>query len=158
MILTKPSSPNHHPVSWTEPNTPFDDAQLNQAMLLKAQDAIDKKYPAEFFYDVINTDRSIGARISGEIAKKHGNQGMSSTPIKIHLRGTAGQSFGVWNAEGLSFTLQDANDYVGEGMAGGKITIKPHQGTAFFSLSRNYRQHLLIWRDRWKTFCRWNGW
>ena len=133
-ILTKPSSPNHHPVSWTEPNTPFDDAQLNQAMLLKAQDAIDKKYPAEFFYDVINTDRSIGARISGEIAKKHGNQGMSSTPIKIHLRGTAGQSFGVWNAGGLELYLTgDANDYVGKGMAGGKITIKPHQGTAFSS-------------------------
>ena len=133
-ILTKPSSPNNHPVSWTEPNTPFDDARLNQTMLLKAQDAIDKKYTAEFFYDVINTDRSIGARISGEIAKKHGNQGMSSTPIKIHLRGTAGQSFGVWNAGGLELYLTgDANDYVGKGMAGGKITIKPHQGTAFSS-------------------------
>jgi glutamate synthase (NADPH/NADH) large chain len=81
---------------------------------------------------VINTDRSVGARLSGEIAKRYGNQGMAASPIKIYLDGTAGQSFGVWNAGGVELYLTgDANDYVGKGMAGGKVVIKPHMGTAF---------------------------
>ena len=59
---------------------------------------------------------------------------MASHPIKINLTGTAGQSFGVWNAGGLEMTLTgDANDYVGKGMTGGKITIKPPKGTAYKS-------------------------
>ncbi|XPE57405.1 hypothetical protein ACNKHQ_18720 [Shigella flexneri] len=49
-------------------------------------------------YDIRNTDRSVGARLSGEIVKRHGNQGMAADPVKVHFNGTAGQSFGVWNA------------------------------------------------------------
>jgi glutamate synthase (NADPH/NADH) large chain len=86
----------------------------------------------EFHYTIKNTDRSVGAALSGEIARHHGDQGMAATPIKISFTGTAGQSFGVWNAGGLELTLTgDANDYVGKGMAGGKITIKPPKGVAY---------------------------
>ena len=75
-------------------------------------------------YDIKNLDRSIGASLSGEIAKRYGNHGFSSTPIRLHLNGTAGQSLGVWNAGGVEIHLTgDANDYVGKGMSGGKITI-----------------------------------
>ncbi len=57
---------------------------------------------------------------------------LAASPIKIYLDGTAGQSFGVWNAGGVELYLTgDANDYVGKGMAGGKVVIKPHLGTAF---------------------------
>jgi len=63
--------------------------------------------------------------LSGEIAKRHGNLGMSSAPINFRLTGVAGQSLGVWNAGGLNIYLEgDANDYVGKGMAGGKIVIR----------------------------------
>ena len=73
-----------------------------------------------------NFNRSIGARIAGEIAKLHGNNGMQDAPLDISLRGTAGQSFGVWNVAGLNMTLiGDANDYVGKGMAGGRLIIRP---------------------------------
>lgn len=131
-ILEAPVSPEGHPLYWTEPNAPFDKAQLNQQILDDALDAIEKRQSTSLYYNVINTDRSIGARISGEIAKLYGNQGMAGSPIKLYLDGTAGQSFAVWNAGGVELYLTgDANDYVGKGMAGGKVVIKPHQGTAF---------------------------
>ncbi|MEZ9160235.1 glutamate synthase large subunit [Vibrio lentus] len=131
-ILETPVSPEGHPLFWTEPNAPFDKAQLNQQILDDAIDAIEKRQSTSLYYNVINTDRSIGARISGEIAKRYGNQGMAGSPIKLYLDGTAGQSFAVWNAGGVELYLTgDANDYVGKGMAGGKVVIKPHQGTAF---------------------------
>ncbi|PME36341.1 glutamate synthase large subunit [Vibrio sp. 10N.286.55.E10] len=131
-ILEAPVSSEGHPLFWTEPNAPFDKAQLNQQILDDALDAIEKRQSTSLYYNVINTDRSIGARISGEIAKRYGNQGMAGSPIKLYLDGTAGQSFAVWNAGGVELYLTgDANDYVGKGMAGGKVVIKPHQGTAF---------------------------
>ncbi|MGF1741066.1 glutamate synthase large subunit [Vibrio profundum] len=131
-LLSVPKSESGHPVYWTEPNAPFDKAHLNQTILDDALDAVENKRSQTLFYDVLNTDRSIGARLSGEIAKRYGNQGMAATPIKLQLQGTAGQSFGVWNAGGVElFLTGDANDYVGKGMAGGKIVIKPHLGTAF---------------------------
>lgn len=131
-ILEAPVSPEGHPLFWTEPNAPFDKAELNQKIVDDAISAVEEGRSASLYYNVINTDRSIGARLSGEIAKRYGNQGMAATPIKLHLDGTAGQSFGVWNAGGVDLYLTgDANDYVGKGMAGGKIVIKPHLGTAF---------------------------
>ena len=81
-----------------------------------------------------NCDRSIGARLSGEIAKRHGNTGMADNPITLQLTGTAGQSFGVWNAGGLHMYLEgDCNDYVGKGMAGGKLVVSPPKGSRFES-------------------------
>ena len=72
--------------------------------------------------------------MSGEIAQRHGDQGISDAPITLNFTGTAGQSFGVWNAGGLNLHLEgDANDYVGKGMAGGRLVIRPPQGAAFQS-------------------------
>ena len=131
-ILAKPVSPEGLPLYCTEPNTPFDHGELNQRIVKDAIKAVEAQESLELYYNVINTDRSIGARLSGEIAKRYGNQGLAATPIRIVLEGTAGQSFGVWNAGGVELILTgDANDYVGKGMAGGKLVIKPHQGTAF---------------------------
>jgi glutamate synthase (NADPH/NADH) large chain len=103
-------------------------------MVGDALDAIKGMSGGTFRYPVRNTHRSIGARLSGEIAKRHGNLGMESHPIRLELTGTAGQSFGVWNAGGLHMYLEgDANDYVGKGMAGGKLVIYPPQGSGFKS-------------------------
>jgi len=95
---------------------------------------IEAKTGGEFEFHITNCDRSIGARISGEIAKRYGNQGMADTPLKLKLTGIAGQSFGVWNAGGLDMYLEgDANDYVGKGMAGGKLVIRPPRTSEFKS-------------------------
>lgn len=131
-LLEAPVSAQGHPLYWTQPNTPFDKGQLNQQFVDDALAAVEAQQSISLYYNVQNTDRSLGARLSGEIAKRYGNQGVAASPIKIYLDGTAGQSFGVWNAGGVELYLTgDANDYVGKGMAGGKLVIKPHLGTAF---------------------------
>ena len=118
----------------TEGNKPFDEGQLNKKMLEIAQDAVTHSSGGEFRFSIQNTDRSVGATLSGEIARHHGDQGMASTPITMHLSGTAGQSFGVWNAGGLNLTLTgDANDYVGKGMTGGVLIVKPPKGVDYLS-------------------------
>jgi len=115
-------------------NTPFDEALLAEQMVADILPAIKAKQGGEFSYEVSNCDRSIGARLSGEIAMLHGNQGMADAPIKLKLTGVAGQSLGVWNAGGLDIYLSgDANDYVGKGMAGGKIVIAPPEDSKFSS-------------------------
>ncbi len=107
-------------------NRPWDRGELAEKMVRDAMPGIASKAGGEFRYAIRNINRSIGARLSGEIARRHGNLGMENTPIDIYFQGTAGQSFGVWNAGGLNLHLEgDANDYVGKGMAGGKIVIYP---------------------------------
>jgi glutamate synthase (NADPH/NADH) large chain len=115
-------------------NKPYDEGLLAERMVTETLPSIDAKQGGEFSYVVTNCDRSIGARLSGEIAQRYGNDGMNDAPIKLNLTGTAGQSFGVWNAGGLDMYLEgDANDYVGKGMAGGKVVIYPPKGSAFAS-------------------------
>jgi glutamate synthase (NADPH/NADH) large chain len=111
-------------------NDPYDKGLLAERMVQAVLPAIETKSGGEFSFEVRNTDRSIGARISGEIAKRHGNLGMEDAPITIKLTGTIGQSFGVWNAGGLNMILEgDANDYVGKGMAGGKLVLFQPKGS-----------------------------
>jgi glutamate synthase (NADPH/NADH) large chain len=113
-------------------NSPYDKGELAEQMIVDMQDAIANKTGGFFEYDIRNINRSIGARISGEIARHHGNYGMSDTPIRMQLKGSAGQSFGVWNAGGLEMRLEgDANDYVGKGMAAGKLVIYPSPESHF---------------------------
>jgi len=115
-------------------NYPFDKGVLAEQMVTEILPAIESKAGGEFSYSVSNCDRSIGARLSGEIAKRYGNQGMVDAPIKLNLRGVAGQSLGVWNAGGLDIHLiGDANDYVGKGMAGGKVVIAPPENSRYAS-------------------------
>ncbi|MDH5648425.1 MAG: glutamate synthase large subunit [Gammaproteobacteria bacterium] len=115
-------------------NEPFDKGELAEQMVADMLPAIEKKAGGEFSYEVRNTNRSIGARLSGEIARRYGNKGLEASPLVIRLTGTAGQSFGVWNAGGLHLYLEgDANDYVGKGMAGGKLVIRPPRSCTFES-------------------------
>ncbi|KJS09238.1 MAG: glutamate synthase [Gammaproteobacteria bacterium BRH_c0] len=119
----------------TQPkNEPFDKGLLAERMVEEMLPAIENGTGGIFHYTIANCDRSIGARISGEIARRYGNQGMANRPIHVNLTGVAGQSLGVWNAGGLEINLTgDANDYVGKGMTGGKIVIKPPKGSRFKS-------------------------
>lgn len=113
-------------------NHPYDAGALAESMVRDILPAIEQKAGGEFSYRITNCDRSIGARLSGEIARRYGNQGMSSKPVRLKLTGVAGQSFGVWNAGGLEMVLEgDANDYVGKGMTGGKLVIYPPKGSVF---------------------------
>jgi glutamate synthase (NADPH/NADH) large chain len=115
-----------------ERNTPFDKGELGEKMLADMRGAIEQRKGGRFGYEIANYHRSIGARISGEIARRWGDHGMADAPLIVRLHGSAGQSFGVWNAGGLHLHLEgDANDYVGKGMAGGKIVLRPPPNATF---------------------------
>jgi len=117
-----------------ESNKPFDKGEKAEQMVAATLAAIDSCSGGEFEFEVCNCDRSIGARLSGEIARRYGNTGMEDKPVVLRLTGTAGQSFGVWNAGGLHMYLEgDSNDYVGKGMAGGKLVIYPPRNSEFKS-------------------------
>jgi len=118
----------------TERNVPKDKGELAEQMVKDVLPAIENKNGGIFNYKVQNFNRSIGARLSGEIARRYGNQGMNDAPVNLRLTGSCGQSFGVWNAGGLHMHLTgDANDYVGKGMAGGKLVVVPPAGSSFLT-------------------------
>jgi len=110
----------------SDANEPFDRGELAERMVRDMLPAIAAKSGGQWAYALSNYHRSIGARISGEIARRWGNYGMQDAPLTLRCSGTAGQSFGVWNTAGLHLYLEgDANDYVGKGMAGGRIVLRP---------------------------------
>ncbi|RAP58190.1 glutamate synthase large subunit [Oleiagrimonas sp. MCCC 1A03011] len=87
-----------------------------------------------FAYAIRNADRAVGARLSGAIARQWGDAGMADHPLTLALAGSAGQSLGAWNAAGLHIDLTgEANDYVGKGMAGGRIVLRPPEDAGYAS-------------------------
>jgi glutamate synthase (NADPH/NADH) large chain/glutamate synthase (ferredoxin) len=101
------------------------DAPLDDTILQDAKDAIATNTSIVLSYDVKNTHRAIGAKLAGEIAYHYGDEGLDGI-VECHFRGSAGGSFGAFSIRGLRFILTgEANDYVGKGMAGGEIVVKP---------------------------------
>ncbi|MGQ9862324.1 MAG: glutamate synthase large subunit [Thiobacillaceae bacterium] len=133
LLLSQGSIPESEPRYCIEPSNPsFDKGELAERMVADALPGILAKTPQRLEYRIRNVNRSIGARLSGEIAKAHGAEGLPDDCLHIKLTGSAGQSFGVWNHRGLTLELEgDANDYVGKGMAGGRLIIYPPKASAF---------------------------
>jgi glutamate synthase (NADPH) large chain len=116
----------------TSSNAPFDKGELAERMVRDLLPAIEGRQGGEWHYELKNYNRSIGARLSGEIARRWGNYGMEEAPVTVRCTGNAGQSFGVWNAGGLHLYLEgDANDYVGKGMAAGRIVLRHPRSARF---------------------------
>ncbi len=116
----------------TPRNPPREPGVLAAKLDIELREAIAGKRGGSFSYPIDNRERAIGARLSGAIARRHGNLGMSDAPITLRLAGSAGQSLGVWNAGGLHIHLDgEANDGVGKGMAGGRIVVRPPRGARF---------------------------
>jgi glutamate synthase (ferredoxin) len=83
-------------------------------------------------YPISNTDRTVGATLAGAIARSHGDQGLACSTVRLVFEGSAGQSFGAFNIRGMHLTLfGDANDYVGKGMGGGEIVVRPPADSTF---------------------------
>jgi len=104
---------------------------LDRSLIEQSQPALDKKQKVSFQSTINNTNRSTGAMLSGEIAQRYGHDGLPEDTINISLTGIAGQSFGAFAARGLTLDLTgEANDYVGKGLAGGRLIIKPPANAA----------------------------
>lgn len=105
---------------------------IDYQLLEKAKIALEEKKPVEFSLPIRNVHRTVGALLSGRIAKYYGSEGLAEDTIKINLNGSAGQSFGAFLSKGVTLTLEgDANDYVGKGLSGGKIIIYPPKNAQF---------------------------
>lgn len=111
---------------WTErQNHPIHDI-LDRKLIEQAKPALESKTPVAFEVDIKNVDRSAGAMLSGEVAKRYGFKGLKDDTISVKLHGTAGQSFAAFLARGITFDLVGAgNDYVGKGLSGGRIVVRP---------------------------------
>ncbi|MBV8287909.1 MAG: glutamate synthase subunit alpha, partial [Hyphomicrobiales bacterium] len=99
---------------------------LDRRLIAEAKDALDRGRHVRLELSIRNCDRSTGAMLSGEIAKRYGHGGLRDETIHIKFKGTAGQSFGAFLAKGVTLELEgDANDYVGKGLSGGRIVVYP---------------------------------
>ncbi len=106
-------------------NHPIDKI-LDRKLIEQAMPALEYRTPVRIEETIKNTDRSAGAMLSGEVAKRYGHAGLPEDTIAVTLHGTGGQSFGAWLAAGVSFELVGVgNDYVGKGLSGGRIVIRP---------------------------------
>ncbi|HEY0179396.1 MAG TPA: glutamate synthase large subunit, partial [Dokdonella sp.] len=105
---------------------------LAEAIARDTAAAVAAKAGGRFRYAIGNTDRAIGARLSGAVARAWGDAGMTDAPVTLELAGSAGQSFGAWNAGGVHLILDgEANDGVGKGMAGGRIVVRAPAGARY---------------------------
>ncbi len=109
-----------------ERNDPQPGRRLDDSILQDAREAVNDQLPITLSYRVKNTNRAVGTKLSGEIGYLWGEQGLPEGTIELELRGSAGQSLGAFLSPGVKITLTgEANDYVGKGMGGGEIVVKP---------------------------------
>jgi glutamate synthase (ferredoxin) len=106
---------------------------LDKQLLLKVcEPALARREQVRATLPISNTNRVVGTITGSEVTRRFGPEGLPEDTIKLHFKGSAGQSFGAFMPRGMTLTLQgDANDYVGKGLSGGKIIVYPPQGSTF---------------------------
>ncbi len=125
-LFTKPIADKNTPIYKCEPQDHKIKDVLDRKLISDAAAALDRGAPVRLQSAINGTDRACGAMLSGEVAKRYGHEGLPDNTIHVRLTGTAGQSFGAWLARGVTFDLEgEANDYVGKGLSGGRIVIRP---------------------------------
>ena len=108
--------PQHHDI----------DSVKDRAILDAAREAIESQKEVSLEYAIANTDRSVGAMLSGAVAARYGSAGLPDETISVKFKGSAGQSFGAFLTRGISFKLEgEANDYLAKGLSGGRIAVMP---------------------------------
>jgi glutamate synthase domain-containing protein 2/glutamate synthase domain-containing protein 1/glutamate synthase domain-containing protein 3 len=105
---------------------------LDFQLIDHAREALERGKPVSISLPIRNTHRTVGAMLSGEIARRYGAAGLPDGTIRFQFTGSAGQSFGAFLAKGVSLTLEgEANDYVGKGLSGGRLIIYPPRNSSF---------------------------
>jgi glutamate synthase (NADPH) large chain len=105
---------------------------LDYKLIDHAKEALEERTPIEIRLPIRNIHRTVGAMLSGEIARRYGSAGLPDNTIQFHFNGSAGQSFGAFLARGVTLELEgDANDYVGKGLSGGRLIVFPPRNSTF---------------------------
>jgi glutamate synthase (NADPH) large chain len=125
-LFTKPNVPASVAIYHCEEQDHKIHDIIDRKLIAGSQAALDRGAKVHLSLPITNTDRTTGAMLSGEIAKRYGHEGLPHDTIVVKFKGTAGQSFGAFLARGVSFELEgDANDYVGKGLSGGRLVVRP---------------------------------
>ena len=112
-------------LGWSEVQDHGLEHALDNALIEGAADALEKREAVRIEKPVINVNRTVGAMLSGEVARRYGHDGLPDNTINVKLTGVAGQSFAAWLAHGVTLDLTgDANDYVGKGLSGGRVIVR----------------------------------
>ncbi len=132
LILAQADPSGKAPRYCIKEGNPFHDEELDSKILQDAKLALDGGGSIRLTYPIRNIHRTVGTRLSGEIAYRYGDNGLPFGTIECYFRGTAGQSFGAFLIRGVRLVLTgEANDYVGKGMGGGEIVIAPPRNASF---------------------------
>ena len=120
------------PVYCTEEQDHGLERALDHQLIALSQPALRAREPVEINLPITNANRTVGAMLSGQVAKRYGEEGLPEGTVRINFSGSAGQSFGAFLAKGITLNLQgDTNDYFGKGMSGGRIVVTPHPDSPF---------------------------
>jgi glutamate synthase domain-containing protein 3 len=131
-VLRVPDVPAGTPLRRTEAQRSPLAGALDWRLIDAAAPALHDGTPVHAAFDVRNVDRTVGGLLSHRVTRKAGRAGLPPGTIRLDLRGSAGQSFGAWLAPGIELTLAgEANDYVGKGLSGGVIAVRPPRNAAF---------------------------
>jgi glutamate synthase (NADPH/NADH) large chain len=133
-ILFKPKEAATSPLRCVEKQDHNLRDVLDHQLIAKAAPALERKERVRIETPIRNRDRAFGAMLSGEIARRFGHDGLPEDTVQISARGSAGQSFGAWASPGMTLNLEgDANDYVGKGLSGGILAVRPDRDAPFRS-------------------------
>ena len=131
-ILHRPQEAATHATRRTVAQHHGIESVIDRSLIGIAAPALDSKMAVQLDFPIHNTDRSVGAMLSGAVTARYGGEGLPRDTIRVTFRGSAGQSFGAFLCKGIAFRLEgDANDYLGKGLSGGRITVVPPKGTLF---------------------------
>jgi glutamate synthase (ferredoxin) len=131
-VLADPDPSGQKPRRRVQPRNDRPDEPLDDLLCEDTLAAVESKEPITRHYSIENTDRTVGARLSGEIARRYRSEGLPDGTIELHFHGSAGQSFGAFCNRGMMLFLEgEAQDYVGKSMYGGEIAVAPPAGADF---------------------------
>jgi glutamate synthase (NADPH/NADH) large chain len=127
-LIFKPEALGGDTLHHSEAQNHHLESVLDRELIARAQPALAQRQPVQIALPIRSRDRAAGAMLSGELARRYGHAGLPDDTIAITLTGTAGQSFGAFLARGIAIELVgDANDYVGKGLSGGRIVVRPSE-------------------------------
>ncbi len=139
-VFHQPAVPADVPRRHTEEQDHGLEKALDHKLIKAAQPALEKGQKVQIETEIINVNRTCGTMLSGAVAKRYGNGGLPDDTIHVNLSGTAGQAFGAFLAKGVTLELTgEGNDYVGKGLSGGRIIIKPHA-----DFSGNTQENIIV--------------